>query len=91
MPTREFSAEQSGVVSRALRNERHEAVREALDSLEPKDREVVLLRGVEQVPAKAAAVVIGVSEEAVSKRFRRALAKLRARLPGSVFDEIVDG
>lgn len=82
------AAMQSGVVTRALRNERATAVQDAIAGLEEKDREVLLLRGVEQVTAKVAAMVVGVSEEAVQKRYERALAKLRAQLPGSVFDEV---
>ncbi len=87
---RDITSPLSGAVTRAMRVERDEMIRETLDSLDPADREVLLLRGVEQVPAKAAAIVLRISEEAVSKRYRRALAKLRARLPGTVFDELAD-
>ena len=83
--------EVSGVVSRILRAERHDAVRRALDGLDPVDRDIVLLRGVEQATNAAVAAQVGLSIEAVSKRYRRALAGLRARLPGSVFDELGDG
>ncbi len=84
----DVAAEQSGPVSRAIRSERRSAVLEALESLEPGEREVVILRGIEQQPARLVSVLLGISEEAVSKRYRRALRKLQGRLPGSVFDEL---
>lgn len=81
-------ADRSGAVTNAIRAERVAAVQATLDELEPADREVVLLRGVEQVSAPAAAVLLGISVDAVHKRYQRALLRLRARLPGSVFDEV---
>ncbi|MCA8942541.1 MAG: sigma-70 family RNA polymerase sigma factor [Planctomycetes bacterium] len=88
LPPFDMSSDRSGAVTQAMRHERVDAVRAALDSLETGDREVILLRGVEQQPAKLVGVLLEISEEAVSKRYRRALEKLRARLPGSVFDEL---
>ncbi len=82
------AADVSGVVTHALRRERRDSVRTALDELSPDDRQVILLRGIEQQPTKTASVVLGISEDAVSKRYRRALQRLRDRLPGSVFDEL---
>lgn len=81
-------ADRSGVVTQALRAERVATVQAAIDELAPADREVMLLRGVEQVSAQAAAVLLGVSVDAVNKRYQRALARLRERLPGSAFDEV---
>jgi RNA polymerase sigma factor (sigma-70 family) len=84
----QLSADHSGAVTKAIQAERVAAVHATLDQLEPAEREVVLLRGVEQVSAPAAAVLLGVSVDAVHKRYQRALARLRASLPGSVFDEV---
>jgi DNA-directed RNA polymerase specialized sigma24 family protein len=56
--------------------------------LEPKDREILLLRGVEQQPTGTVAMLLGLTPQAVSMRHKRALDNLRSRLPGSVFDEI---
>ena len=52
------------------------------------DREIILLRGIEELSTKSVAMLLELSPDAVYKRYRRALQKLRARLPGSVFDEI---
>jgi RNA polymerase sigma factor (sigma-70 family) len=84
----ELAAEHSGAVTHAMRAERAAAVRAAIDDLDDADRQIVLLRGVEQVSANVAAVVLGLSVDAVNKRFQRAMARLRERLPGSVFEEI---
>jgi RNA polymerase sigma-70 factor (ECF subfamily) len=81
-------ADCSGPISHAMRNECTASVHAAIDRLDSADREVVLLRGVEQVSAQAAAVVLGISLDAVNKRYQRALARLRAHMPGSVFDEV---
>lgn len=89
LPPMELSSERSGAVTQAIRHERAGAMHDVLNSLDSKDREIILLRGVEQQPAKVVSVVLEISEEAVSKRYRRALEKLRSRLPQSVFDELV--
>ncbi|MCA8952183.1 MAG: sigma-70 family RNA polymerase sigma factor [Planctomycetes bacterium] len=82
------TAVRSGVVTQALRNERAAAIHGAIAELDDKDREVLLLRAVEQVTAKVAAMIVGASEVAVQKRYERALQRLRGRLPGSIFDEL---
>ena len=64
---------------------------DVLGELDAKDREVILLRGIEQLSLPAVAAQLGASEAAVAKRYQRAIAKLRARLPGSAFDELADG
>ena len=81
-------AEQSGAVTRAVRREQRQQLHDSLAELEPRDREVLLLRGIEQLSASAAASVLGIGVEAVHKRFQRALSRLRARLPESVFSEL---
>lgn len=81
-------ADTSGVITGAIRSERRGQVRAALAALEGADREVVFLRGIEQASLRATATVVGLTPEAVAQRYRRALQKLRARVPGSVFDEL---
>lgn len=78
----------TGVVTQAVRAERQLAVREAIDRLDEDDRRLVVLRGIEQNPVHEIASVLGLSENLVSVRYRRALAKLREWLPGGVFDEL---
>jgi RNA polymerase sigma-70 factor, ECF subfamily len=64
----------------AIRAEQVRQVQRAVNALEPLDREVVALRHFEQLSRAEAAVVLGISEPAVTKRFVRALKKLAAIL-----------
>lgn len=80
----------NAVVSSIVRRETRSQVRDALDELPSEDREILLLRGVEQVPGDQVATMLGLSREVVYKRYQRALAKLRGRLPDSVFAELRD-
>jgi RNA polymerase sigma-70 factor (ECF subfamily) len=64
----------------AIRAEQILQVQEALNSLEPLDREVVALRHFEQLSRAETAQVLGITEEAGAKRYIRALKKLKAIL-----------
>ena len=64
----------------AIRAEQILQVQEAVNSLEPLDREVVALRHFEQLSRAETAVVLGITEEAGAKRYIRALKKLKAIL-----------
>jgi RNA polymerase sigma-70 factor (ECF subfamily) len=69
----------------AQRAERLLRVQEALNSLDPIDREVLSLRHFEQLGRAEAAQVLGISQEAGAKRYFRALKRLKsalATLPG---------
>ena len=55
--------------------------------MEPRDRELILLRGVEQNSYQAIAAVVGRDPKVLAVQYSRALAKLRAKLPESVFTE----
>lgn len=78
----------SGAVTRAMQRELSVEVDEALGKLSEDERAVVLLRGVEQHSNHDVGTMLGCSAEAVSKRYQRALARLRGLLPRSVFDEL---
>lgn len=84
------AAATSGVVTRAARGETVDLVRRRLDELEPGAREVVVLRGIEQLPSRVVAVMLQISPAAVDQRYSRALKRLRAAMPQSVFDELDD-
>jgi RNA polymerase sigma factor (sigma-70 family) len=86
----ELPAETSGVITRTIRRERRDAVTQAIDELPAADREVVLLRGVEQLPARTVATTLELSETAVAKRYERALGRLRAKLADSVLADLPD-
>jgi RNA polymerase sigma-70 factor (ECF subfamily) len=52
-------------------------VREALQSLDPTDREIITLRHLEELNNREAAALLGILPAAASKRHVRALARLR--------------
>jgi RNA polymerase sigma-70 factor (ECF subfamily) len=71
----------------AVRAERLARVQEALNSLDPIDREVLALRHFEQLGRAEVAAELGISQEAGSKRYYRALTRLKnalATLPGGL-------
>jgi RNA polymerase sigma factor (sigma-70 family) len=86
----ELPASVTGAFEAAARSESARIVAAALDDLEPADREVIFLRALEQQPNHVVATLLSVSPQAVSMRYRRALDRLRARLPESVFLELLD-
>ena len=51
-------------------------VRAALDRLQPSDREVLVLRYLEQLTTAEVAVVVGITQRGVRSRHRRALERL---------------
>jgi RNA polymerase sigma-70 factor (ECF subfamily) len=60
-----------------LRAELRERVRAVLERLPAGDREVLVLRHLEQMPVREVAAVLGVGEGAVRMRLVRALGRLR--------------
>ena len=71
----------------AIRAEQILQIQEAVNLLEPLDREVVALRHFEQLNRAETATVLGISEEAGAKRYIRALKKLKsilAAMPGGL-------
>jgi RNA polymerase sigma-70 factor (ECF subfamily) len=74
----------------AIRAERKIRLQEALNSLDPVDREVLALRHFEELSNGEAAAVLGLDRSAASKRYARALIRLKdilAALPGGL-DEV---
>jgi RNA polymerase sigma-70 factor (ECF subfamily) len=69
----------------AVRAERILRVQEALNALDPVDREILSLRHFEELTAAESARVLGIEESAAAKRYFRALKRLKgilATLPG---------
>ncbi|MCU0864063.1 MAG: sigma-70 family RNA polymerase sigma factor [Planctomycetes bacterium] len=87
-PLAQLPAAVSGIVTRLARSDRGCLVQQALARLAPDEREVVVLRGIEQLPNREVARMLGIDDSAVTRRFQRAMQRLRDLLPGSVFDEM---
>lgn len=64
----------------AARLERKLRLEQALNSMDPTDREVLVLRHFEQLTRAEAARELGISEAAAAKRYLRALERLKAEL-----------
>jgi RNA polymerase sigma-70 factor, ECF subfamily len=71
----------------AIRAERRIRMQEVLNSMEPIDREILALRHYEQLSNSEVATVLGLETSATSKRYARALVRLKellAALPGGL-------
>ena len=68
------------------RHERRRQVHAALEQLAEADREVLLLRYLEQLPSKDIAAIMKISEAAVNMRHMRALERMRKILGESLGD-----
>jgi RNA polymerase sigma factor (sigma-70 family) len=65
-------------------------VLDSIESLPPQDREIVLLRGIEQLPYAVIAKKLGATEESLRVRFHRALRHLEASLPAAIVPDLSD-
>ncbi len=77
---------QTSPTQAVIRAERMLRVQEALNSLEPIDREILSLRHFEELSRSEAAQALGIEEAAAAKRYVRALKRLKA-----VLTEMPDG
>lgn len=77
-----------GVVTRTARDERTRTVLACLDELEPQDREIIILRAIEQHSNQVVASRLGLKPNTVSHRYRRAMKRLKTALPDSIFAEL---
>lgn len=75
-----FVGRNSSPSAAVLRKEMRTRVRQALDSLPEADREVLLLRYLEQLSSKEIAAIMDTTEAAVNMRHMRALERMRSRL-----------
>jgi RNA polymerase sigma-70 factor (ECF subfamily) len=79
---RRLFARDSSPSARLEREETRQQVRAALEQLPLHDREVLVLRHLEQLPTPQIAAILGVSEGAVYTRHLRALKRLGESLKG---------
>jgi RNA polymerase sigma-70 factor (ECF subfamily) len=66
----------------AARAEMQRLLQEAINSMDPIDREVIALRHFEDLSNEEAALVLGLNKAAASKRYVRAMLRLKAVLDG---------
>ena len=78
----------AGTITQAIRIEQSSTAHAALDRLTDADREIIVLRAVEQVPNHVAAMHIGVTPNTAAVRFKRAMTRLRELVSGTVFDDL---
>jgi RNA polymerase sigma-70 factor, ECF subfamily len=74
----------------ALRAERKIRLQDALNRMDPLDREILVLRHYEQMSNGDAASALGLEKSAASKRYTRALERLKeilTALPGEIDEE----
>lgn len=69
--------QQTGPSEAAIRAEMKVRLQEALNSMDPLDREILALRHFEQLSRAEAVAVLSISEAAASKRYLRALKRLK--------------
>ena len=79
-----------GIVTRVATSEAVRELQDAIAALEPTDREVLVLRAIEQHPNHVAAELLGQTPNAVSLRYNRVLEKLRKQFPDSVLTELAN-
>ena len=75
-----LAARITGPHTAAMRREMKSRLQEALDQLEPLDREVLMLRHFEQLTNVETAQILRIESSASSKRYVRALKRLRSVL-----------
>jgi RNA polymerase sigma-70 factor (ECF subfamily) len=72
-----------------MKDEIRQRVRAALEQLTSQNREVVVLRHLEQLALKDVAAVLSISESAVQSRYRRAIERLHDLLSGGSAEELL--
>lgn len=86
-PVDELEAQQTAMIRRVMRGEIGDLLDSGLGRLDERDRELVILRGIEQQSYKEIATLLGRDRKVLAVQYQRALEKLRTLLPGSVFEE----
>jgi RNA polymerase sigma factor (sigma-70 family) len=61
-----------------------------MQKLPHEDREVLILRGIEQLPFKAIAEELGVNIGTLRRRYHEALKKLKPLFPAQMLEDLAD-
>ena len=75
-------------MTNVARQEVRGQLREALMSLSSLQREVVVLRLLEQQSLRSIAATLSITRAAVTTAYRAAIARMRAELPAEAFDSV---
>jgi RNA polymerase sigma-70 factor, ECF subfamily len=86
----QIPATTSGVTTKAVSSERVAELWEAMQKLPEEDREVLILRGIEQSPFKAIAEELGVNIGTLRRRYHEALKKLKPLFPALMLEDLAD-
>ncbi len=86
-PLDNLAAGATGVFTVTMRRDTRDEILSALNGLEERDRELILLRGVEGQSYKEIAVLLGGDAKQLAVTYQRAINKLREILPGSIFQD----
>jgi RNA polymerase sigma factor (sigma-70 family) len=78
----------TSAMTRAMRAEAYQLLHDAIEKLEAHEREILVLRGIEQLPHAEIASLLGAPVSTVAMRYHRTLEKLRASLAGSILEEL---
>ncbi len=89
-PLDSVKSDWTGVITRVLRKEVGEAVTSSLEQLSLEDLELAVLRGIEQHSYEDIAILLKQPAKSLAVRYSRILKKLRARVPESVFAELIE-
>lgn len=89
-PMGRIPEDRTGIVSHVVREERKGRLHEVLTELSERDRELIVLRGIEQQPPAQVAALLDMTENAVAVAYHRALKRLRDHVPGTVLDDLVE-
>ncbi|MEM8668446.1 MAG: sigma-70 family RNA polymerase sigma factor [Planctomycetota bacterium] len=76
----ELAGQFTSAGERAVREESKVKLQAVLNELDEKDREILALRHFEQLDNREIATLLGVSESAATRRYYRALSRLRSEL-----------
>jgi RNA polymerase sigma-70 factor, ECF subfamily len=86
----QIPATASGVTTKAVRSARVAELWEAMQKLSDDDREVLILRGIEQLPFKTIAEKVGVNIGTLRWRYHEALKRLKPLFPVQMIEELAD-
>ncbi len=84
----ELAEDSLSVISRVLAAERDGKVLAAIEALDPRDRDALVMLSIEQIPLPEVAVMLGISKDAAKQRHKRARDRLAVQLKGTALDEL---